>query len=57
MTHLRRLLSLLTMAATLACRGKDTGTLHLQGRIESPLVDLAPKVFEKEDMKKYIGAP
>ena len=40
----RRLLALVAIAAALACRGKDTGTLHLQGRIESPLVDLAPKV-------------
>jgi HlyD family secretion protein len=27
-----------------ACRPKDTGTLHLNGRLEAPLVDLAPKV-------------
>jgi HlyD family secretion protein len=40
----RRLLTLVAIAAALACREKDTGTLHLQGRIESPLVDLAPKV-------------
>jgi HlyD family secretion protein len=39
----RRLLPLVLALAT-ACRAKDAGTLHLQGRIEAPLVDLAPKV-------------
>ena len=27
-----------------ACRPKDTGVIHLSGRIEAPLVDLSPKV-------------
>ena len=39
--------SILVFAALLAaagCRPKDAGTLRLQGRIEAPLVDLAPKV-------------
>ena len=27
-----------------ACRGKDDGAVHLSGRLEAPLVDLAPKV-------------
>ncbi len=44
MTQRLRLFSLVATAAVLACRGKDTGTLHLQGRIEAPLVDLGPKV-------------
>ncbi len=38
---------LLVLAAALAavgCRPKDTGTLHLNGRLEAPLVDLSPKV-------------
>jgi HlyD family secretion protein len=39
----RRLL-LLVLALATACRAKDAGTLHLQGRIEAPLVDLSPKV-------------
>jgi HlyD family secretion protein len=40
-------LVLFLFAATLAaaaCRPKDTGTLHLNGRLEAPLVDLSPKV-------------
>jgi HlyD family secretion protein len=44
MTKRCRLFSLVAMAAALACRGKDTGTFLVQGRIEAPLVDLAPKV-------------
>ena len=38
---------LVVFGATLgaaACRPKDAGTLHLNGRLEAPLVDLAPKV-------------
>ena len=40
------LLGLLTaaVAAGTACRAKDTGILHLQGRLEAPVVDLGPKV-------------
>ena len=30
--------------AMLSCRAKETGGVHLNGRIEAPLVDLAPKV-------------
>jgi HlyD family secretion protein len=40
----RRLSTLLLLAAAGACRAKDAGTIRLQGRIEAPLVDLAPKV-------------
>lgn len=32
------------LAAGAACRKKDTGVLHLQGRLEAPIVDLGPKV-------------
>ena len=39
----RRFLALAVLAAA-GCRAKDAGTLYLQGRIEAPLVDLAPKV-------------
>src|ERR1019366_5341501 len=30
--------------AVSGCRGKDDGTVHLSGRLEAPVVDLAPKV-------------
>jgi HlyD family secretion protein len=30
--------------AVSACRGKDDGAVHLSGRLEAPVVDLAPKV-------------
>lgn len=43
MKKARSLLLLLVVAAA-ACRPKDAGTIHLNGRLESPLVDLAPKV-------------
>lgn len=43
MTHRHRLLLFLAVAAA-ACRPRDTGTLHLNGRLEAPLVDLGPKV-------------
>ena len=36
-------LVLLALAAT-ACRPKDDGNVHLNGRLEAPVVDLAPKV-------------
>jgi len=32
------------LVAASACRGKDDGAVHLSGRLEAPLVDLAPKV-------------
>ena len=43
---MKRRLPLLLLAAALAaaCRPKDTGVLHLNGRLEAPLVDLGPKV-------------
>jgi HlyD family secretion protein len=44
MNHARRLLLLAAVVAAVACRPRDTGTLHLNGRLEAPLVDLAPKV-------------
>ncbi|HTR03643.1 MAG TPA: HlyD family efflux transporter periplasmic adaptor subunit [Thermoanaerobaculia bacterium] len=31
-------------AALTACRGNDDGVIHLQGRLEAPLVDVGPKV-------------
>lgn len=34
----------LVLVAASACRGKDDGAVHLSGRLEAPLVDLAPKV-------------
>lgn len=41
---MKRLL-LLTMLIAAACRGdRDDGTIHLNGRIEAPTVDLGPKV-------------
>jgi acetolactate synthase regulatory subunit len=44
----RRFLTLcllsLPLAAALSCRPKESGGVHLNGRIEAPLVDLAPKV-------------
>ena len=36
--------ALLVAAGLAACRAKDPGTIHLQGRLEAPLVDLGPKV-------------
>ncbi len=44
MNSSRRSLLLLLAVSAAACRPKDSGTVHLQGRIEAPLVDLAPKV-------------
>jgi HlyD family secretion protein len=32
------------LLAASACRGKDDGDAHLSGRLEAPVVDLAPKV-------------
>ena len=40
----RLLLGIGLAVCAAACRPKDTGTLHLNGRLEAPLVDLAPKV-------------
>ncbi len=40
----RLLLGIGLAVCAVACRPKDTGTLHLNGRLEAPLVDLAPKV-------------
>jgi HlyD family secretion protein len=40
----RRVFVLLALSGLAACRAKDAGTIHVQGRIEAPLVDLAPKV-------------
>jgi HlyD family secretion protein len=37
-------LAALVLAAASACRGKDDGAVHLNGRLEAPVVDLAPKV-------------
>ncbi len=37
------LLAILAAAAAVACNTKDDGMVHLQGRVEAPLVDLAPK--------------
>jgi HlyD family secretion protein len=34
----------LVLVAASACRGKDDGAVRLSGRLEAPLVDLAPKV-------------
>jgi HlyD family secretion protein len=34
----------LSLSVALCCRQQETGTVHLNGRIEAPLVDLAPKV-------------
>ena len=33
-----------TVAASAGCKAKDDGTIHLNGRLEAPVVDLAPKV-------------
>ena len=44
MTSKRLLLGIGLAVLSAACRPKDTGTLHLNGRVEAPLVDLAPKV-------------
>jgi HlyD family secretion protein len=44
MKEARPFLLLLTALAAAGCRAKDAGTLHLNGRLEAPLVDLAPKV-------------
>jgi HlyD family secretion protein len=37
-------LAAFVLVAASACRGKDDGAVHLSGRLEAPLVDLAPKV-------------
>src|SRR5206468_9443712 len=38
-------IALFAALLALSCgKGKDAGTIHLNGRLESPLVDLAPKV-------------
>jgi HlyD family secretion protein len=45
MRRVRGVLLAAGLAAVSACRGKDDGKIvHLSGRIEAPLVDLAPKV-------------
>ena len=44
MTSKRLLFGIGLAVLAAACRPKDTGTLHLNGRLEAPLVDLAPKV-------------
>jgi HlyD family secretion protein len=45
MSRLRVLILIACVAgASAACRPKDDGTIHLSGRIEAPLVDLASKV-------------
>ena len=44
MRQARPFLLLLTALTAAGCRAKDAGTLRLNGRLEAPLVDLAPKV-------------
>ncbi len=45
MRRIRRIaVFILAAAPAVACRDRDAGTLHFQGRLEAPLVDLGPKV-------------
>ena len=44
MRRIRPLFLIAAVALAAACRPKDTGMLHLNGRLEAPLVDLGPKV-------------
>jgi HlyD family secretion protein len=44
MVSARRFLLPVVLAFAAGCREKDAVTIHIQGRIEAPLVDLSPKV-------------
>jgi HlyD family secretion protein len=43
-TRSRHVAAVVLVLAVSGCRGKDDGAVHLSGRLEAPVVDLAPKV-------------